>query len=250
MAISARDTGTSIIGAVWRRFPDTREIIAHYPGTCIGCDRKIAIGDPIVGTKHDGWVCPTCAHTIGQSLEPTPWAVPVGAHALRLRYSTQCCHCGSDVAVGSEAWPNIMGGWSCAECKNTVPPTWIGVLTKAANRIAKRKPLNLSLADYATLLIAVKEQTSLVPTRRGAESDWSQIRRRRVSAPPGFGGSAAELSETYGLLTDAVEHRFNPNLSTDQFFHLARVVEDPDSQNRQWDEVLHRNIPEQLRIRT
>jgi hypothetical protein len=228
------------VGDVWRRYPDTHEVAARFPGRCLGCQAPISIGDTIVGTRHGGWVCVACSSSFGATPDPVPWALPVGARSLPLQFAARCCHCQAELVTGSEAWPNVMGGWSCPGCRSSVPPTWWGVLVKAADRIAKGLPINLTLADYEALRAVVEERTSLVPARQGGQREWSEARRERDRIALISGWPPPNARDTYGLLEDAIEHRFNPNLSTDQFLQLARAVEDPDSADPHWDAAFRR----------
>jgi hypothetical protein len=65
----------------------------------------------------------------------------------------------------------------CPKCKQSVPPTWPGVLAEAAKRIREGVPIALTLEDYAALSAQLKTRTTLIPTRRGDQATWSAVRR-------------------------------------------------------------------------
>lgn len=139
--------------------------------------------------------------------------------------------------VGNEAWPNVMGGWACPSCKNSTAPTWAGVLKKAGLRISKGVPIGLTLADYGALSAMLRETTNLVATRRGGQGVWSEFRNRAFDIALLSDWQLPDVNDAYGLVEDAIEHRFNPNLSTAQFLQLGRAIEDPNSTDLAWEMI-------------
>lgn len=127
----------------------------------------------------------------------------------------------------------------CPKCKNSVPPTWSGVLTKAAKRIREGVPIALTLDDYAVFSAQLRSQTKLTPMRRGDQATWSVV-RSSLEVTFSMGWQMSDLRDAFGLVEDGIEFRFNPNLSTGQFLQLARYLEDPGATDPELEELFRK----------
>ena len=227
----------------WARYPDTRDVISAYGGRCASCRARFEIGDTIVGSQRDGWVCKACGDKVEVGRRQLEWAVPAGTTGRKTRIAWPCCHCGVWLPAGSLMWENIAGGSSCENCRQTVPPTWGGVVMKVLSRIEVGKPISLAHEDYTTVARTVGSQDTIKPDRRGGNQAWAPFRREHVGPYSSMSAEAA-ASGVYGLILDSLEFGFTPNVQTNAFLALARRVEDPEFRDPRWDEIFTRRAIE------
>jgi len=218
----------------WAPRYDARTVVAKWSSRCVNCSAVSQVGEKISGTGRDGWACPTCVESAaGRRVRPD-WALPVGARIQKARWESLCCLCGGQVKKDDPVWYNVCGGVACDPCKQSVPPTYGGVKEKVRRRTTDGLPVNLNTADLDALAQHVLSNTIIQPVRFGDGPAWAA----RVGE--GRWERVTSLGEAVGILMDALEHGFNPNLRTAWVLALFRAVDDPAGNDSDLERAISR----------
>jgi hypothetical protein len=143
--------------------------------------------------------------------------------------------------IAENGRPNVLGELAMNARWTSSKSTWIEVRQKAFDRVSKNKPVSLARDDLIAIALTLKKLGTLVAIRRGDQSAWLKHRDEIVFGDHTVGASQADgPANAYGLVLDALEHRFSPNLGTRTFLRLARFIDDPGSTNDYWTEIFRK----------
>lgn len=144
------------------------------------------------------------------------------------KYRSPCRICGAWISPGDRIW-SYVDSWICAVCRWPARPvevTWGDVVRKIKFRAAgPGMSASVNLVDIGILADKLSEFSDLVPIRRGGSRVWSEHECIVDHRPPLMMSRIHSAEDAYGIILDALEYRFAPNVPGYFLMELLASIE-------------------------